>query len=283
MLWQEDVWDEEREREAQDILRSKPATLSKFWQNKYKKGCQRYWHQFYKRNRCNFYKDRHYLETVFPVLAETDEDRSNAERTKSLPSRGRHGRRTMVEMGCGVGNAVFPLLEVNSGLFIIALDLARSAIQLVKENPLYSLRCAAFTCDATADPLPELVSEDGGVDAVLLLFCLSAVAPEKQATVVRKAAAALKPGGAILFRDYGQYDEAQLRFGRNSKLQNDLYVRQDGTLAYYFSLDRIRELMVEEAGLVELECCNILRQYSNRQQQKARRRVWVHAQFVKPS
>lgn len=39
----------------------------------------------------------------------------------------------------------------------------------------------------------------------------------------------------LLFRDYGLYDHAMLRFGRGHKLSEHFYVRQDGTRAYYFS------------------------------------------------
>lgn len=50
---------------------------------------------------------------------------------------GRAGRRTMLELGCGVGNAVFPLLEDNRGLYVIAVDLSTRAIDILKQHPMY--------------------------------------------------------------------------------------------------------------------------------------------------
>ena len=38
-----------------------------------------------------------------------------------------------------------------------------------------------------------------------------------------------------MFRDYGLYDHAMLRFSRGHKISDNFYVRQDGTRAYYFS------------------------------------------------
>jgi methyltransferase-like protein 6 len=85
-----------------------------------------------------------------------------------------------------------------------------------------------------------------------------------------------------------RYDEAQLRFKKGSKLDDNFYVRQDGTCAYYFDISEL-EAMCEAgkggaAGTQYLEMEegeHILRQYANRQQKVARHRVWIQAKFVK--
>ena len=49
-----------------------------------------------------------------------------------------------------------------------------------------------------------------------------------------------------MIRDYGLYDQAQLRFGRQTKLADNWYTRQDGTRSYFFSTDYLKSI-VEEA------------------------------------
>lgn len=92
-----------------------------------------------------------------------------------------------------------------------------------------------------------------------------------------------------------RFDEAQLRFRRGSKLSEHFYVRQDGTCSFFFQEQELTELIngcqgqgIGEAkgqgrrwGMATEECYAITRQYANRKQQAARRRVWIHAKAVK--
>jgi hypothetical protein len=43
------------------------------------------------------------------------------------------------QVGCGVGNAIFPLLELHPHLFVYGLDFSARAIELVRGSPLFPM------------------------------------------------------------------------------------------------------------------------------------------------
>ncbi|ETV88053.1 hypothetical protein H257_01422 [Aphanomyces astaci] len=269
LLVADDEWTEEREELAKSLLDQDKKLVAPFWQSKYEKEAAKSWDLFYKRNSTNFYKDRHYLHVVFPDLAPKDSDSAD-EKT------------WLLEVGCGVGNAALPLLEVNPRLHVVAIDFADKAVELFRCQPLFDpSRCHVSVCDITKDPLPAIIDAEHGVNFALFMFCLSALHPDKMQAAVQKIADAVKPGGKIFFRDYGRYDQAQLRFKPGHKLSDNFYVRQDNTRAYYFTTDEVRDLFAA-AGLIERENEYIRRQYANRSQGVVRFRVWIHAVFEKP-
>eukprot|EP01038_Epipyxis_sp_PR26KG_P012649 gene12649-16958_t len=271
LLWTDDHWDDDREEEAKVRLeeQDKYGKVSKFWKEKYINSAGVYWHDFYKRNTDQFYKDRHYLHIVFPEL-------KYEEGSPSKPS----DYLRLLEVGCGVGNAVLPLLSINPFIHIIAMDFAKSAINILNQNELYltnKYRMETYTKCIVNDDLPIA---NNSIDISLCMFVLSAISPDNQKIAINKLSHSLKTGGKILIRDYGRYDEAQLRFKKGSKLDDNFYVRQDGTCSYFFTLEEIDSLCVS-AGLRCEESYYIRRQYANRQQKKARFRVWIHAKYVK--
>ncbi|XP_074658830.1 tRNA N(3)-cytidine methyltransferase METTL2-like [Tubulanus polymorphus] len=188
------------------------------------------------------------------------------------------------EVGCGVGNTVFPVLQTNDdpGLFVYCCDFAKSAIQLVKEHNEYNeKRCYGFVYDLTDETTP-LPFPDRSIDVIVLIFVLSAIHPDKMQSSINRLSRCLKPGGLIVFRDYGRYDLAQLRFKKGRCLSDNFYVRGDGTRVYFFTQDELRD-MFTKAGLVEEQNLVDRRLQVNRGRQLKMYRVWVQCKYRKPS
>ena len=227
------------------------------------------WDGFYKDNATNFYKDRHYLHKVFPGIISERGDSSSKK------------KKTLLEIGCGVGNAFFPLMELDPKLFVVAIDLSPEAVRLIEANPAYRKdnRCRAFVLDITRERFPVDIRENL-VDNVLLLFCLSAMSPDAMLDAMRHAVEPLRTGGKLFFRDYGRGDQAQLRFDDGHKLDENFYARQDGTRAYYFTLDEVRKLF-SLAGLDAVELNYVKRVQRNTKKGMAWDRTWIHGIFRK--
>lgn len=206
------------------------------WAQRYARDAASHWNTFYIRHTRNAYKDRHYLGQELPELA----DGSTA--------------RTVLELGCGVGNTVFPMLEANPSLFAYAVDFSPKGIDMVRANPQYDpARISAAVCDITSGSLPAELGEVRA-DVATLVFVLGSISPRLMAAAIRTAASGLRPGGVLFFRDHAVEDLAQRRFDKSNepkRLEENLYVRRDKTLSYYFTLERARELFASEGFTVE--------------------------------
>jgi tRNA N(3)-methylcytidine methyltransferase METTL6 len=160
----------------------------------------------------------------------------------------------LLEVGCGVGNLVFPVQQ-ETECHVIAADFSSTAIGILKEDCRYdSKMISAIVHDFTVGPV-NITS-----DMATMIFVLSAVPPEKHAAFLRNVSQSCSQ---ILFRDYAVEDAAQKRFAESNKLSDVLYVRQDGTLAYYFDLEYLKNvaaeagLKVSDAQYVNSETVNI--------------------------
>lgn len=214
--------------------RSEP--VSDFDRSRYNAQPEKWWNQFYKNNKTNFFKNRKWLAQEFPILEELGkEDGPQA---------------TLLEVGAGAGNSAFPILQrsQNKRLKIHACDFSKKAVELIRNHELYDPeRIQADVWDVASPPdsenggLPPGLAENS-VDVVLMIFIFSALSPEQWSQAVDNIWRVLKPGGQVLFRDYGRGDLAQVRFKKGRYLQENFYVRGDGTRVYFFEQEELENI-----------------------------------------
>ncbi|XP_035915018.1 tRNA N(3)-methylcytidine methyltransferase METTL6 [Anopheles stephensi] len=252
---------------------------------------RKHWDLFYKRNENRFFKDRHWTTREFSELL-SGEESAGSDGSSSTPphsgipangeSDGSGGGKKLLEIGCGVGNLIFPLIEDgHRDYFIYACDLSPRAVELVQKHNLYDERyMKAFACDITTQQVFETLA-DGSLDIVTLIFVLSAIHPDKFRSTVANIHRLLKPGGVVLFRDYGLYDMAQLRFKPGHKIAENFYMRQDGTRSYYFAEQEVSELF-RQAGFTVLVNSYIHRRTINPKENIDVPRIFVQGKFLKP-
>ena len=218
---------------------------------------KRSWEKFYKFNKTNFFKDRHYLTDEFFELKE--------DQRKKI---------TLLDAGCGVGNSFYILIRRVPNLHVYAFDFSQRAVNMAKTHPIYEQekhRINLTSLDLVNDDIPYEPCDYG-----ILMFVLSAIKPEYHVKVVKKLYHKLKEGAILYFRDYCRYDLTQLRFAQRgtNKVGDNLYMRKDNTLSYYFDkLDA--EKLFKENGFKIVESNLICRQIENRKEKKVMQRLWL--------
>ncbi|GAA5892125.1 hypothetical protein JCM8208_001441 [Rhodotorula glutinis] len=235
------------------------------------------WNQFYKHHAATpFFKDRHWTLREWPQLATLGDaavgDDGEELGDSASGGRGKGKRKAVLEVGCGTGAFIYPLLEQYSSARFVAFDFAKKwVLSNANHDPAH---CHIFQHDLTApravlddklaQPPPEFGEPVLEFDFVSAVFVLSALDPAKQAKAMQTLVSLLAPGGSLLFRDYALHDAAQLRFhslpsasyAANPSLLSDsvpLYRRGDNTLTYFFTAGDVRALVEGAVEAVNAE------------------------------
>ncbi len=225
--WDNVEWDQELVEQAIDKIRANSSVLVPDEKREnFEKNAGEFWNKFYTIHDNKFFKDRNWLFTEFPELLLKDDEPA----TDGFK---------IFEVGCGVGNTVFPIVRSNKNpnLYVYGCDFSSTAIEVLKQDPNYDeAKCKAFVCDITdLHKNGDFPIGKGELDVIVMIFVFSAIKPEKMLATLKGLVRLLKPGGKILFRDYGLYDLAQLRFKPGQCIEENFYVRGDGTFVKFFS------------------------------------------------
>ncbi|KAM9803465.1 mRNA N(3)-methylcytidine methyltransferase METTL8 isoform X1 [Syngnathus typhle] len=310
-MWDHVEWTEADKHNAQ----LKAAENSKVHmplgeQGKFDTEAHHYWDKFYELHEGKFFKDRKWLLLEFPELLPSDSksqergfegemesehqqchsrthfdctsDHQKNEEAMGLTYPGQHASFRILEVGCGVGNSVFPILNhvKENSAFLYCCDFSPCAIQLLKSHPDYDHSvCHAFVHDICKDE-GSLPFPPQSLDVILAVFVLSSIHPDRMQGVVNRLSSYLKFGGIFLFRDYGRYDLSQLRFKKGRCLSDNFYARGDGTCVYFFTKDEVNALFTN-AGLEEVQNLEDRRIQVNRGKKVSMHRVWMQSKYRK--
>ena len=313
--WDNVPWDEEREREAEEIVAQQKAQ-SVLYQERHGNGekaqqlrlivemerakkkwlapsptekdleaAAQKWDDFYGQHERWFFKDRNWLYGEFrEMYMETDMrlEGSDEEQAFTFPV-----PRNIVEVGCGAGNTVFPLWKERRAdpnlEMIYACDFSPRAVELVKSFREFDAgKMCAFVHDlSAADEFPAAMV--GKMDVITAIFVLSALKPEHIQHAFDKLYRLLRPGGLLLFRDYGRYDLTQLRLKPERLIDDDFYFRGDGTTVYYFTTQQVRQFAQASGFKVIKDSLHEDRRLiTNRLRKLKMYRNWIQGKFFKP-
>ena len=216
------------------------------------------WELFYKTHGTKFFRDRHYLKKSFEKDLMSDE----TSRDDALL------RKEVLEIGVGVGNALFPLLRANpNGLRFHAADVSETAIEQLKLHEEYDETkiVNAFVVNAGEKECfgggggyreegggggggSQVSIKDESFDVVLMCFFLSALTDEEIRNCLTEVRRVLRKGGVALVRDYADDDAkndlSEFYPGKKvvMKEEREAYRRKDGTLARFFSEKQMMEM-----------------------------------------
>ncbi|KAL7797450.1 S-adenosyl-L-methionine-dependent methyltransferase [Trichoderma ceciliae] len=209
------------------LEKQRQSPVSDFDKNRFNSNPAMWWNKFYKNNTANFFKDRKWLQQEFPILADV--------------TKGDAGPQLLLEIGAGAGNTAFPVLANNKNplLKIHACDFSKTAVEVMRNSEAYDTKhIQADVWDVSGESLPPDL-EEGTVDVAVMIFVFSALSPREWTQAVRNVYRLLKPGGLVCFRDYGRGDLAQVRFRKGRYLEENFYIRGDGTRVYFFDRDEL--------------------------------------------
>lgn len=269
-----------KEYAEQQFEKQRQSPVSDFDKSRFNGDPAKWWNLFYKNNTSNFFKNRKWLRQEFPILAEVTQEDA--------------GPKVVLEIGAGAGNTAFPVLANNKNpqLKVHACDFSKTAVAVMREHEEYNTNfMQADVWDAAGDGLPPGL-EEGSVDVAVMIFIFSALSPREWGKAVRNVYKVLKPGGVVCFRDYGRGDLAQVRFRKGRYLEENFYIRGDGTRVYFFETDELKGIWSgkdlekeegeDEVPSFEIEALDADRRLLvNRAKQLKMYRCWLQGRFRK--
>jgi ubiquinone/menaquinone biosynthesis C-methylase UbiE len=147
---------------------------------------------------------------------------------------------SVLELGCGGGRLLLPVLRGRLAGRLVGVDLARtSLVQLARDAPGILLQADAI----------RLPFKDGVFDIVLCRHILGHLLEDGRRAAAQEVLRTLGKGGRLLFEGFSTKD---FRFGKGKLLEEATFLRGDGIIHHYFAEEEVSGLFCG-ASSVSLE------------------------------
>lgn len=290
-----------------------------------------HWNKFYSSHENKFFKDRKWLGNEFPELIQLAKDQHVGDASifeigcgagnTVFPLLQRNKNPHLHIFACDYSSEAVgvvksnPLYKLANGEDVVSGTLLNNktsdqddleevdqdhTVEAIPTKPTGKVTAFVWDLSSPSGPPTDQISESS-LDIIVLIFVLSALHPREWDQAVSNCHRLLKPGGLILFRDYGRYDLPQLRFKKGRMLDDNFYVRGDGTRVYFFTQDELRTIFkatddnddtvshhtsstsAPSAPLLfnTVQMAVDRRMLVNRKENKQMYRCWMQAKFVK--
>ncbi|KAH9601706.1 hypothetical protein LSM04_006357 [Trypanosoma melophagium] len=260
------------------------------------------WDLYYRNNTINGYRDRHYIIREFHELREKLEQLQRAKASVKIESSESTKEASLfenvlwMEAGCGVGNAILPILEEygnTPGWGIVGFDISSVAIALLREKRLaLPFHMQQKLVVRVLNPVEESITISNSsststssfiekpVDFVSMIFVLCSIPVDKHELVLQRIASCVKDGGIFFFRDYCVDDHAEKRFSTHRQVEENTFTRSNGTLSHFFSLAEVRNLF-QASGFEVIDLSVVEREVQNRREGMSLHRRFLQGRFRK--
>lgn len=193
-----------------------------------------------------------------------------------------------LDVGCGIGNATYPITSYitdnNINAFVYACDFSHIALNLLKSETLFDASLIyPFYCDLSSlrceFPFPL-----ASLDIVLLLFVLQSIPPNLMGRLLHRLSLLLKPGGRLIIRNSGKNDMFERKYETSGwKLVGvpGCYIRDNGIQEYFFTESEMRTLLALNAPrLVENYITTDRKLFPvSCDRKRVHDRVWIQAEY----
>jgi methyltransferase-like protein 6 len=224
------------------------------------------WDSFYARNKSTYQMRRYLVAEFGPYLLHKDCE----EEDYSLK---------IVEVGCGHGSSAFALMQAlpeDKVSCYTATDFSAVSIEMLNSHKL-TTSVPAEKVNKIDTAIWDITKEtilSQKYNICLCVFTLSAIAPQFHRNSIQNISTHIEPNGIVLFRDYAICDMTMYR--HKTRLQENLFQRDDNTLCYYFTKEYLHELFTSAGFTVmELDYCCI--NNVNRKTGQTLKRVFIHS------